>query len=156
MAEFCLMATGSIRRAGRSVIRAGGNQHDLHCAHCGASLVVVTNQSAFAELCGVTRQAVLKWKQEGNLVMQDARVDVDASLARLGRVRKSGSPASNPQPEPEIVEIALEPGESLDDAASRLVGEIDADATSFDEARASRRYISPCSIGSSSNRNPAP
>lgn len=54
-------------------------------------------QTEFAELCGVTRQAVLKWKQEGKLVMQGARVDVDASLARLGRVRKGGSPGRERQ-----------------------------------------------------------
>jgi len=92
-------------------------------------------QTEFAELCGVTRQAVLKWKQEGKLVMQGARVDVDASLARLGRVRKGGSPVASDEPGSRVVEIAIEPGETIDDAAQRLVSEIDVDNTSFDEAR---------------------
>jgi hypothetical protein len=92
-------------------------------------------QSEFAELCGVSRQAVLNWKQEGKLVMQGARVDVDASLAKLGRVRKGGTPLPSENSAADLVDIAILPGETLDDAAERLVGEIDVDATSFDEAR---------------------
>jgi hypothetical protein len=92
-------------------------------------------QSEFAELCGVSRQAVLNWKQEGKLVMQGARVDVDASLARLGRVRKGGSPVTSPPTAASSVEIDIQPGETIDQAAERLVGEIDVDGTSFDEAR---------------------
>ncbi|MFM0736552.1 hypothetical protein PQQ51_04785 [Paraburkholderia xenovorans] len=92
-------------------------------------------QSEFAELCDVSRQAVLNWKREGKLVMQGARVDVDASLARLGRVRKGGSPVQSEPAASRVVEIELDPGETLDDAAARLVGEIDVDATSYDEAR---------------------
>lgn len=92
-------------------------------------------QSEFAELCGVSRQAVLKWKQEGKLVMQGARVDVDASLARLGRVRKGGSPVHQGGGASDPVEIDLRPGEALAEAAERLAGEIDVDGTSFDEAR---------------------
>lgn len=95
-------------------------------------------QSEFAELCGVTRQAVLKWKSENKLVMQGALVDVDASLAKLGRVRKGGAPvkaAESVQASTDVVEIDLQPGETLDQAAERLAGGIDVDGTSFDEAR---------------------
>jgi hypothetical protein len=91
-------------------------------------------QSEFAELCGVSRQAVLNWKQEGKLVMQGARVDVDASLARLGRIRKGGSPVAT-DAAPATVDIDLQPGETIEQAADRLVGDIDVNATSFDEAR---------------------
>lgn len=91
-------------------------------------------QSEFAELCGVSRQAVLNWKQEGKLVMQGARVDVDASLAKLGRVRKGGSPVAMDAGS-ETVEIDLRPGETIEQAADRLVSDIDVNATSFDEAR---------------------
>ncbi|CBJ50355.1 hypothetical protein [Ralstonia solanacearum] len=97
--------------------------------------MALVKQSAFAELCGVSRQAVLNWKREGKLVMQGALVDVDASLARLGRVRKGGAPVKSEQPALKVMEIALELGETLDDAAQRLAGEIDVDGTSFDEAR---------------------
>ncbi|KVN27333.1 hypothetical protein WJ63_14265 [Burkholderia pyrrocinia] len=92
-------------------------------------------QSEFADLCGVSRQAVLNWKREGKLVMQGARVDVDASLARLGRVRRGGSPVQVPAGQDAVVDIEMQPGESLDQAAERLAGEIDIDGTSFDEAR---------------------
>ncbi|WP_232443188.1 hypothetical protein [Burkholderia ubonensis] len=92
-------------------------------------------QSEFADLCGVSRQAVLNWKREGKLVMQGARVDVDASLARLGRVRRGGSPVQPSAGKEAVVDIEIQPGESLDQAAERLTGEIDVDATSFDEAR---------------------
>ncbi|WP_144142662.1 hypothetical protein [Paraburkholderia sp. BCC1884] len=97
--------------------------------------MALVKQSEFAELCGVSRPAVFNWKKEGKLVMRGDLVDVDASLAQLGRVRKGGSPVSELPGMPKVVEIALEPGETVDDAAQRLVGEIDVDATSFDEAR---------------------
>ena len=97
--------------------------------------MALVKQSEFAELCGVSRQAVLNWKQEGKLVMQGARVDVDASLARLGRVRKGGSPAMQEKATATSLEMDIQPGETIDEAAQRLVGEIDVDGTSFDEAR---------------------
>ncbi|AYQ89184.1 hypothetical protein EDD84_18695 [Burkholderia gladioli] len=92
-------------------------------------------QSEFAELCGVSRQAVLNWKREGKLVMDGARVDVDASLAQLGRVRRGGSPVPLDAPDGAKVEVEIQPGESIDQAAERLASEIDVDRTSFDEAR---------------------
>jgi hypothetical protein len=97
--------------------------------------MALIKQSEFADLCGVKRQAVHKWKQEGKLVMTGALVDVDASLALLGRVRKGGSPAKETLAAEKTIEIDLKPGESLDDAAARLVGDIDVNTTSFDEAR---------------------
>jgi hypothetical protein len=97
--------------------------------------MALIKQSEFAALCGVKRQAVHKWKQEEKLVMAGALVDVDASLAKLGRVRKGGSPVKETLAAEKIVDIDLKPGESLDDAAARLAGDIDVNATSFDEAR---------------------
>ncbi len=91
--------------------------------------------SEFSRLCGVSKPAVSNWKREKKLVMVGDLVDVDASLARLGRVRKGGSPVHNEPAPSRVVEIELEPGETLDDAAARLVDEIDVDATSYDEAR---------------------
>jgi hypothetical protein len=96
--------------------------------------MALMKQSEFAELCGVSRQAVLSWKQEGKLVMQGARVDVDVSLARLGRVRKGGSPVAA-DAAPATVEIDIQPGETVEQAADRLAGDIDVNTTSFDEAR---------------------
>lgn len=91
--------------------------------------------SEFSRLCGVSKPAVSNWKREKKLVMVGDLVDVDASLARLGRVRRGGSPVHSDPAAPRVVAIELEPGESLDDAAARLAGEIDVDATSYDEAR---------------------
>ncbi|KVC70969.1 hypothetical protein WI73_00600 [Burkholderia ubonensis] len=88
-----------------------------------------TKQSEIAELCGVSRQAVFK------RVMQSARVDADAPLALLGRVRKGGSPVQLEAGNDALVDIEIQPGESLDQAAERLAGEIDVNSTSFDEAR---------------------
>ncbi len=104
--------------------------------------MALIKQSEFADLCGVKRQAVHKWKQEEKLVMVGALVDVDASLAKLGRVRKGGSPVKEALAAETIVEIDLKPGESLDAAAARLVGEIDVDTTSFDEARRIKERLS--------------
>ncbi|HDR8928318.1 TPA: hypothetical protein QDB26_005344 [Burkholderia vietnamiensis] len=97
-------------------------------------------QSKFAELCGVSRQAVLKWKSEGKLVMQGALIDVDASLARLGRVRKGGAPVTSsidagPANPFETLPIEVLPGETLEAAAERLSADVDIDNTTFDEAR---------------------
>ncbi|MBU9379414.1 hypothetical protein [Burkholderia gladioli] len=97
--------------------------------------MALMKQSEFAELCGVSRQAVLNWKREGKLVMDGARVDVDPSLAQLGRVRRGGSPVPLDAPDGAKVEVEIQPGESIDQAAERLASEIDVDGTSFDEAR---------------------
>ncbi|HEY3597093.1 MAG TPA: Arm DNA-binding domain-containing protein [Paraburkholderia sp.] len=64
----------------------------------------------------------------------------DASLARLGRVRKGGTPTAAGETDGqkknfETLDIAVLPGETLEAAAERLSADIDVDKTSFDEAR---------------------
>lgn len=140
------------------------------------------SQSEFARMCGVSRQAVMKWKLAGRLVLQGNQVDVEATDEHMQKYHEGGSPlrrqaldavdtrltkteavdkggrklstmlpalstdapraqsrrgdqpaARSGQPaSPTGIEI--KPGESVDEAASRLVGEIDLEM-SFDEAR---------------------
>jgi hypothetical protein len=52
----------------------------------------LVSQSEFARLCSVSRQAVLKWKAAGSLVLQGNQVDVDATDERMQRYHKGGSP----------------------------------------------------------------
>lgn len=140
------------------------------------------SQSEFARMCGVSRQAVMKWKLAGRLVLQGNQVDVEATDKHMQKYHEGGSPLRR-QPhdvvdtqltkasvvdkggrrlsttapatsvhaprdqgrkrDPSVAgsklragnaEIDVKPGESVDEAASRLVGEIDLDM-SFDEAR---------------------
>jgi hypothetical protein len=102
--------------------------------------MALVKQSEFASLCGVSRQAVLNWRRDKKLVMQGALIDVDASLARLGRIRKGGDPTGTAPAVDEAgtikgVSIDVLPGESIEDAATRLSANFDVDNTSFDEAR---------------------
>jgi len=139
------------------------------------------SQSEFARMCGVSRQAVMKWKLAGRLVLQGNLVDVEATdehmqkyheggsplrrqavdavdmrLTKAGEVDKGGRKLSTTPPalsadaphaqgrksdqsagrlrQPvSTTGIEIKPGESVDEAASRLVGEIDLEM-SFDEA----------------------
>jgi hypothetical protein len=50
------------------------------------------SQSEFARMCGVSRQAVLKWKSAGRLVLQGNQVDVEATDERMQRYHEGGSP----------------------------------------------------------------
>ncbi|RAS35874.1 hypothetical protein [Paraburkholderia bryophila] len=50
------------------------------------------NQSAFAELHGVSRKTVTKWKERGWLVFAGDDIDVDASNANLKKYRRDGTP----------------------------------------------------------------
>ncbi|WP_245621135.1 hypothetical protein [Paraburkholderia ferrariae] len=52
----------------------------------------LVSQSEFARMCGVSRQAVLKWKAAGSLVLQGTQVDVDATDEYMQRYHKGGSP----------------------------------------------------------------
>jgi hypothetical protein len=52
----------------------------------------LVSQSEFARMCGVSRQAVLKWKTSGMLVVQGKQVDVDATDERMRRYHTGGSP----------------------------------------------------------------
>ena len=140
------------------------------------------SQSEFARMCGVSRQAVMKWKLAGRLILQGNQVDVEATdehmqkyheggsplrrtaldavdtrLTKSGAVDRGGRKLSTALPAISIdaphdegrkrdplvgrsrqsastAEIEIKPGESIEEAAGRLVGEIDLDM-SFDEAR---------------------
>ena len=50
------------------------------------------SQSEFARMCGVSRQAVLKWKFAGRLVLQGNQVDVEATDERMQHLHEGGSP----------------------------------------------------------------
>ncbi|KAH0438448.1 hypothetical protein [Paraburkholderia fungorum] len=103
-------------------------------------------QSAFAELHGVSRKTVTKWKERGWLVFAGDEVDVDASNANLKRYRRDGAPAvtqpvtrgakgNKPKTVTQVAsEVTLGAGESADDAAQRiLTGNVQ--LLDFDEAR---------------------
>ncbi|QUP53561.1 hypothetical protein GO998_07170 [Ralstonia syzygii] len=144
--------------------------------------MICVSQSEFARMCGVSRQAVMKWKLAGRLVLQGNQVDVEATDKHMQKYHEGGSPLrrqaldavdtrlttaravdnsgrklSTTPPALSIdaphgqgrkggqlagcskqpastAEIEIKPGESVDEAASRLVGEIDLEM-SFDEAR---------------------
>jgi hypothetical protein len=50
------------------------------------------SQAEFARLCGYLRKTVTLWKQRGLLVTQGGQVDIEASVQRMERLRRSGSP----------------------------------------------------------------
>jgi hypothetical protein len=109
---------------------------------------MLVNQQDFAKIMGVTPKSVSKWKKGGKLVMQDAMVNVEASKARLKQYHRGGGMAASLQgnqgnqgnrregvKEPAVpMEIERFEGETLDEAAERLVGEVDLNM-SLDEAR---------------------
>ncbi|MFP3503249.1 hypothetical protein [Burkholderia sp. SIMBA_062] len=54
--------------------------------------MTAVSQSAFASMCGVSRQMVSKWKSAGWLVLQGSAVDVGATHARMKQYYSKGSP----------------------------------------------------------------
>ncbi|WP_257811677.1 hypothetical protein [Burkholderia glumae] len=54
--------------------------------------MTTVSQSAFASMCGVSRQMVSKWKSAGWLVLQGLAVDVEATHARMKKYYSKGSP----------------------------------------------------------------
>ncbi|WP_175887519.1 hypothetical protein [Burkholderia contaminans] len=54
--------------------------------------MTTVSQSAFASMCGVSRQMVSKWKSAGWLVLQGSAVDVEATDARMKKYYSKGSP----------------------------------------------------------------
>ncbi|EIN02307.1 hypothetical protein WQE_04942 [Paraburkholderia hospita] len=54
--------------------------------------MTLVSQSEFARMCGVSRQAVLKWKSAGRLVLQGSQVDVEATDKRMQQYHDGGSP----------------------------------------------------------------
>lgn len=50
------------------------------------------SQSEFARMCGVSRQAVMKWKLAGRLVLQGNLVDVEATDEHMQKYHEGGSP----------------------------------------------------------------
>jgi len=121
----------------------------------------LVSQAEFARMSGVSAKTISHWKKAGRLVLQGDQVDVEASRARLDKYRKGGAPIvtlgvtlpvtldekgndlgnkpvrkhrKKPKAPPDLNQIEVQPGESLDAAAERLVGEIDIDM-SMDEAR---------------------
>ncbi len=115
---------------------------------------MLVSQSEFARMCGVSRQAVLKWKAAGRLVLQGSQVDVEATDSHMEKYHEGGSPLRRAACQPvdsrlteqplvdnpgapsvlEGEEISIRTGESVEQAAERLIGEVDMNM-SFDEAR---------------------
>lgn len=101
------------------------------------------NQSAFAELHGVSRKTVTKWKERGWIVFAGDEVDVEASNALLKRYRRDGVTSVTPSPEKgnkrktvsqAASEVTLRAGENAAEAAERiLTGNVQ--LLDFDEAR---------------------
>lgn len=121
----------------------------------------LVSQAEFARMTGKSAKTISKWKQAGRLVLQGDEVDVEASRAKLDKYRKGGAPTvtlgvtlpvthaqkgndlgnktgtkrrTKTPPAPAQDDILVQPGESIDAAAERLVKEIDVDM-SMDEAR---------------------
>lgn len=103
-------------------------------------------QSAFAELHGVSRKTVTKWKERGWLVFAGDEVDVDASNALLKKYRRDGISAVTQTVTPRIqgnkrtsvtqaaAEAPLASGESSEAAAERILSG-NVELLNFDEAR---------------------
>jgi hypothetical protein len=100
--------------------------------------------------------------------MQGDRVDVEASLALMDRHRKGGAPSPSSvvtpsvtladsgnsqgnksgkkaiqgrRSEPSVEEVTILPGETIEDAAQRLVGDIDMDMPFDEERRMKEVYL---------------
>ncbi|MEX3690809.1 hypothetical protein AB3X91_11810 [Paraburkholderia sp. BR14263] len=97
------------------------------------------NQAKFAELHGVSRKTVTKWKERGWLVFAGNEVDVDASNEVLKKYRRDGVEIPVTQERGnttgnKLVELAAKAGESLEDAALRVL-ETNGATMNLDEAR---------------------
>lgn len=104
------------------------------------------NQSEFANLHGVSRKTVTKWKERGWLVFAGDEVDVDESNKLLKRYRRDGVPAvtqavtskqkgNKPMNVTQAAaQTKLAPGESAGEAAERILMS-GVQMLTFDEAR---------------------
>ncbi|HEM7842588.1 hypothetical protein QZM26_17875 [Burkholderia multivorans] len=107
-------------------------------------------QSEFAALHGVSRKTVTTWKKRGWLVFSGDEVDVEASNALLKKYRRDGAETvtqsvtqdrkgNSRARVPKTVtqrdaEVTIRPGETVEQAAGRILVATGADMN-FDEAR---------------------
>lgn len=101
--------------------------------------MALVKQAAFAEMHGVSRKTVTTWKARGWLVFDGNMVDVDASNALLKKYRRDGietvTPGNRSGNKPTALpEVTIRPGETADDAASRIL-EVTGATMDIDEAR---------------------
>jgi len=101
--------------------------------------MAVMNQAKFAELHGVSRKTVTKWKERGWLVFDGDLVDVEQSNALLKKYRRDGvaitvTPAEGNARGNTAVEVTKQAGESFEQAAVRVLAANGADMD-YDEAR---------------------
>lgn len=103
--------------------------------------MTLLKQSEFAELCKVSRAAVTNWRNGGELVMQGALVNVEATHEKMLRHRKGGSPLTGVRvggvvlgAEKAAQPPAMEANESPGQAAERIIKALGADMD-FEEAR---------------------
>ncbi|MBB5414095.1 hypothetical protein [Paraburkholderia atlantica] len=97
------------------------------------------NQAKFAELHGVSRKTVTKWKERGWLVFAGDQVDAEESNALLKKYRRDGvaitvTPPEGNAPGNKPVEVTKRAGESFEQAAVRVLTANGADMD-LDEAR---------------------
>src|SRR5260364_11262 len=109
------------------------------------------NQAAFAALHGVSRKTVTAWKARGWLVLQGDQVDVDASNARLKKYRREGLPVVTPvtfgaqgntgNRSGHKNRVTIEPGESAEQAAVRILAVRGADMSREEAQRVKENYL---------------
>src|SRR5260363_10697 len=117
------------------------------------------NQAAFAALHGVSRKTVTAWKARGWLVLQGDQVDVDASNARLKKYRREGLPVGTPvnfgahgnneshkgnrwgNRSGHKNRVTIEPGESAEQAAVRILAVRGADMSREEAQRVKENYL---------------
>lgn len=58
--------------------------------------MTTVSMAEYARRVGVSRAAISHWKREGRLVLQGSQVDVEATDARLKRLRREGLPDIQP------------------------------------------------------------
>ena len=118
------------------------------------------NQSEFATLHSVSRKTVTKWKERGWLVFAGSELDVEASNALIAKYRRDGLEAVTQYPEsvtqtkvgnkssapeksvtPAAKRVTVNPGETLDQATTRILIATGADMSIDEAKRVKENYL---------------
>lgn len=112
------------------------------------------NQSEFAALHGVSRKTVTKWKERGWLAFAaDGALDVDASNVLIAKYRRDGIEVVTQQGEGNkpsakktgvtraAARVTINPGETPDQAATRIMIATGADMTIDEAKRVKENYL---------------
>jgi phage terminase Nu1 subunit (DNA packaging protein) len=109
--------------------------------------VTLMKQSKFAELCEVSRTAVTNWRNAGEIVMDGALVDVEATHAKMARYRRGGSPLAGKRVGGVLLgaaapeEKAILSGESPEQAAERIIVALGPDMDYEEARRVKENYL---------------